>query len=218
MHIKKIIVVFLGIAAILLFVSKDRFKKNPNTNELSTQNTSPNTTQEKTQNTETHTTPEASLSPSTSPGSLKRYINNEYGFDLMIPKESIITQVNNTNIRIQNYQTDQTFYDLKPEEFFINILLYPHDENKKMNQSCNKILENIEFSSLTGLDENFTVYFGTVPFQGGEGVTSHGLCIDKYTLPTGTGLDIYIGGTDGSIDKKLIQSILRSFQFNYGSL
>ncbi len=82
-------------------------------------------------------------------------------FTMTYPENTTISEVYNT-YRIQNYTTKDPLYRLKPNEFFLDVIVYDHSKNKYMEQSCESMLVTKEKFTKNTPDGSVSFYNGTV--------------------------------------------------------
>lgn len=133
-------------------------------------------------------------------------VYQKYGFELIVPSDGrkIVRQAD--HIRMQNYEGEWP-YLLKPGEYFFEVSIYDHSENKFLNESCEML-----FKDETGQSDAEIVQTGeadalkgTLP-GGGDAHPRPGLCYD------GKKFDIVFSvqegeGTDPSITDAVLESV-----------
>lgn len=149
-----------------------------------------------------------------SPGELKCQYP-EYGLEFTVPSKNSYARANEAQkslrrIRMQNYTTTEPLYQMKPGEYFLELVIYDHTKNQLLREPCTQI-----FTDETGVSYSRTaragdveVVRGTLP-AGGEAPPREAICYQ------GKDADILIsvGERRGSEDASITKAILDSVHF-----
>jgi len=137
------------------------------------------------------------------------YSSAEYGFSLKIPRNSKIypptTTQSEIKISMGIRKLHEGYAELSSGEYFLDILVFDHKVGKKLQYSCEALLQN----PIAQTKHGNKIYRGTpndVSSDVGGRVNS--LCVSAEPY------DFYISGVEASSGNSILESVFDTFEIN----